>query len=553
MQKKNMEKYHVQVQEKIQPWVTSLNIPEEQNASFLQGIQLACEHGMKKRSVIDYHSNPAFSIACAAAEAHGTAIQSSSEEMTKLQQTATCPICLDGLHEGPDLHDYQANWNYWHEHSLSLEQDTASWVEWQRHEPLVTHEVTGSGDAVTRHWLCRGCVYRHNAVSGQFTIQICPVCRHPLDIPGREAGSVAHLQEYASEDVQDSLQSESDDDDDESGDDGPLPGDSDSDIGDNAGNSVVRVHVAGYTVGDECMLAREVSAQNAARAAGGRIANVSILSVFTGNATYRPVEGSHVKWGLQFLIHATELLQHWERIDRRTYSFYTYPVPVHDWTHGSMFDHAVGAGRYILAPTRYYTADRSIVTPLSDFSPAGRHAAQIQAFKDELQLSSPAAVASVTVHAINAAYGNPHNNDIYARASIFFLLTIIPELFACELPPNYPAGIAQLLELKAQFSQVPPAFSTRVYVERALRLVDDFVEDYNRSVFVHRVVTFEDSDVPGGGKVQNHIAPRPWVVMQIIQMRQDRLVDSNGPYHNFNRCVSKPHRDREDKRRVMCG
>ena len=76
IQKKNMEKYHVEVQEKIQPWVTSLNIPDDQKASFLQGIQLACEQGMKKRGMLDFQSNPAFSIACAAAEAHGTAIQS---------------------------------------------------------------------------------------------------------------------------------------------------------------------------------------------------------------------------------------------------------------------------------------------------------------------------------------------------------------------------------------------------------------------------------------------------------------------------------------------
>jgi len=64
------------VQEKIQPWVTSLNIPDDQKASFLQGIQIACEQGMKKKGIIDFQSNPAFSIACAAAEAHGTAIQS---------------------------------------------------------------------------------------------------------------------------------------------------------------------------------------------------------------------------------------------------------------------------------------------------------------------------------------------------------------------------------------------------------------------------------------------------------------------------------------------
>jgi len=89
IQKKNMEKYHIEVQEKIQPWVTSLNIPEDQKASFLQGIQLACEQGMKKRGIIDFQSNPAFSIACAAAEAHGSAIQSAENFRLQLAEANT--------------------------------------------------------------------------------------------------------------------------------------------------------------------------------------------------------------------------------------------------------------------------------------------------------------------------------------------------------------------------------------------------------------------------------------------------------------------------------
>jgi len=89
IQKKNMEKYHVEVQEKIQPWVTSLNIPEEQKASFLQGIQMACEQGMKNKGILDFQSNPAFSIACAAAEAHGSAIQSAENFRVQLLEANT--------------------------------------------------------------------------------------------------------------------------------------------------------------------------------------------------------------------------------------------------------------------------------------------------------------------------------------------------------------------------------------------------------------------------------------------------------------------------------
>jgi hypothetical protein len=79
IQEKNMENYHIEVEEKIKPWVSSLNIPPEQKESFLKGIQVACEQGMKKRGIVDFKNNPAFSIACAAAQAHGTLIENAEK------------------------------------------------------------------------------------------------------------------------------------------------------------------------------------------------------------------------------------------------------------------------------------------------------------------------------------------------------------------------------------------------------------------------------------------------------------------------------------------
>ena len=76
IQEKNMENYHIEVEDKIKPWVSSLNIPPEQKESFLKGIQIACEQGMKKRGL---KNNPAFSIACAAAQAHGTLIENAEK------------------------------------------------------------------------------------------------------------------------------------------------------------------------------------------------------------------------------------------------------------------------------------------------------------------------------------------------------------------------------------------------------------------------------------------------------------------------------------------
>jgi len=70
IESRNMERFHQVVGSKIEPWVKSLNIPEDQQKSFLKGIEIACEQG-HKRGIIDFEVNPAFSIACAAATAYG--------------------------------------------------------------------------------------------------------------------------------------------------------------------------------------------------------------------------------------------------------------------------------------------------------------------------------------------------------------------------------------------------------------------------------------------------------------------------------------------------
>jgi len=466
--------------------------------------------------------------------------------MMKLQQTAVCPVCFDGLPDGCDIDNYEANWKYWHEHSLGLQQHSEEWALWQKKEPIVTHEVKGS-DTVIKHWLCRECVYRHDPVSGTFSILDCPICRQKLVIPGRETGSVAHLQEYAIQDVSDNFQFDADMDEDAANDSGNDSG------GDRFHDrEIINVYVAGFTPTHmiECMLTREVSTQNAARAAGQTIDNLCVLTVFTLNETYEIDMGDRVNWGVQFLNHATEVLQHWNRTEQLR----ERQVPVHDWSQGTMFDHAVGAGRFILALTRYH-ADNSIATPLFDFSPAGRYAVQIQEFKDELRQSS--AAAYIRASSPQQVTANPHgvhdhddddaetfsaldveHNEIYACASIFFLVVTIPDFFAGEVAHR---GIAQLLELHAQFKLVPPAFSKQEYVERALMIVDNIVEDYNRSVFANRAVTFEN-ETERLGLTQDIIAPRPWVIMQIIQMNH-LVYDHHGVIfegESFNRYVAKP-------------
>jgi len=85
IESRNMERFHQVVGSKIEPWVKSLNIPEDQQKSFLKGIEIACEQG-HKRGIIDFEVNPAFSIACAAATAYGEKVQEAENARVKLNQ-----------------------------------------------------------------------------------------------------------------------------------------------------------------------------------------------------------------------------------------------------------------------------------------------------------------------------------------------------------------------------------------------------------------------------------------------------------------------------------
>jgi len=68
----NKDKLKSMLASKIEPWIKSLQIPEEHQKAFLQGIEAACQEGQYK-GMADFEKNPAFTVACAAAAAHGQA------------------------------------------------------------------------------------------------------------------------------------------------------------------------------------------------------------------------------------------------------------------------------------------------------------------------------------------------------------------------------------------------------------------------------------------------------------------------------------------------
>ena len=407
-------------------------------------------------------------------------------KMMKLQQSATCPVCLEGAHTDND--DYQENWNQWHAHLLELEAQTEPWLSWQKKEPIVTHKVDGCD---MLHWLCRACVYKHNPVSGKFAIETCPVCRFELSIPGRDAENLVNLTEYAHIDVSDEESNEMSFSDDDS--------ESETDVD---------VFISGYQVSTlghmslDCVLTKEVSTQNAARAAGQDITNASVLMVFTRNALYTPCGDERRNWGVQFLSHAISKLEDLNCMYREELGAGHIRPGI--FMQFSLFEHAAAAGRHILALPPYF-ADGRFVTPLYDFSPDGRHAVQMQGFRNELRNN------------FDDESSDAHNEEVYASASVFFLQAIFPEFIAADQEAIAIYNDGQLLELNAQYNLVPPAFTKREYVVQVLYVIDNIVQRYNQSVYPDRVANTVLPTILGF--VQTIIAPRPWVIMQIIQIR----------------------------------
>lgn len=404
--------------------------------------------------------------------------------MLQLQQSATCPVCFEGAQTLTD--EYEENWNEWHAHLLELEAHTEAWSSWQHKEPIVTHAVDGSNKP---HWLCRACVYKHNRTNGNFSIECCPFCRVVLNIPSRNAENLANLAAYAYDSVSDE--------------ESVVVSSSEDDAVDDREHNTA-VHILGYDVSTlthlsvDCMLTKEVSIQNSARAAGEDITNVAVMTVFTRNFLYTSCGVERRNWGVQFLAHATEVLQDLNALYREELGEFhirgSYLFP------DSPFQCAVDAGKYILATPPYFE-DGRYVSPLRDFSPNGKYAVPMQGFRDALR----------SVEEDESSEARKH--EIYAHVSVFFLQTILPDFLA-----SHPAGLTvyndgQLLELNAQYNLVLPTLSKREYVVRVLETIDSVLQQYNQSVILSNTLI----ETPEG-RVQTILAARPWVMMQIIHI-----------------------------------
>lgn len=84
----NKEKLKSMISTKIEPWIKALGIPEEHQIAFLKGIENACHTGQIK-GIADFENNPVYTVACAAAAAHGNAIRQVEESRAQLAELAS--------------------------------------------------------------------------------------------------------------------------------------------------------------------------------------------------------------------------------------------------------------------------------------------------------------------------------------------------------------------------------------------------------------------------------------------------------------------------------
>ena len=268
----------------------------------------------------------------------------------------------------------------------------------------------------------------------------------------------------------------------------------------------VRVFISGLDEHEHVgsMLIREVCAQTHAQAIGQDITLPVKFLVFSRHHRYTRCGQTHRNWAVQFLIDATQTLMAQTAVPHSL-------APLHVWGAGSLFDDAAAAGRYLILTTAQ-GLDGRMVLPLGDLSHVGRYAAEMQAYRNILRSDL---YTGDPIDAINAG--------VYASAALFFVLEIFSQLFEADPLAAAIYNQSSLKNFQHAYANGPTIICTQEdYVEQCLRSLDHIAQQYNimtprqtAKVNVHNIGMPQEMM----GTVQIITAPRPWVLMQMIQMR----------------------------------
>ena len=263
------------------------------------------------------------------------------------------------------------------------------------------------------------------------------------------------------------------------------------------------------------VLTREVFSQISASRMNLEIRVDAQLLVCTRNKTpnmhYTICGADRINWAVQFLINATEGLQYAAFVHQQQQC--RHEVQTHDWKNATLYENAVAAGRLFLGLPAY-PQNYAVVQPLHFFSPGMGHDKQLELYRGYLALNTHTPGTEEPQNTVEYRNKTQHNNTVCAQVSIYFLMHVVPLLFTAD--PNAitlynSTNIHEMLEQNLLTKTIQDC-TTIVMFE-----IDKITQQYNKNVSEHYTASSEY--VCDSHTVQIIKAPRPWVIIQVIQMR----------------------------------
>jgi len=291
----------------------------------------------------------------------------------------------------------------------------------------------------------------------------------------------------------------------------------------------VRVYIAGQLPHEHndvhrlsSVLTREVFVQTQAASEQKDICVNARLVLCTRNALYTICGLERINWAVQFLVNATEGLQYAAFVHQQQQ--YGHTMPMHDWKNATLYENAVAAGRLFLRLPDYIP-NHAVVQPVHFFSPGTYFHEKLEEFRTQLAPNTHTPGTEEPRNTTEYRNKREHNNVICAQVSVYFLTQIFPLLFASD--PN-----AQKLYQSSGMCQT----QAHSHIENTIKCMvklDKIAQQYN-SLVARQYTCSKQYTPPGdtGCTVQIINGPRPWVIMQVIQMRL------NANANMFDRCVS---------------
>jgi hypothetical protein len=258
------------------------------------------------------------------------------------------------------------------------------------------------------------------------------------------------------------------------------------------------------------VLTREVFLQN-----GASSVNSGILLVCTlngpGNGPYTVCGAERMNWAVQMLINATEGLQYAACVYQQQQC--GHAVQTHDWKNATLYENAVAAGRLFLRLPDY-PPNYAVAQPHHFFSPGMGHNKQLEGYREHLALNTHTRGMEEPQNTVEYSKKTAHDNTICAQVSIYFLMHIVPLLFATD---PHATKLYNSSKIHEKLSQNLLTSTIQHCTESVMVEIDKIAQFYNETVAKH--CTSSSAYVFSSHKVQIVKAPRPWVIMQVIQMR----------------------------------